>query len=184
MRRSGAGIGYGKKSDFTKDLTASPGATRYDIKTVFERNKASSKGFSLYLSREVSCLSLRNFLIRDIFPLIHLRCQDQVNMRLLNAIAKSSTRLQFSPCARSCRSSTAQCLSNLRTRIQVLADMKIQSHFPQGEGTACPSTKGQVQLSSTLNDPFASSNSVSNILTSENVNPGPGKYEEINNLSD
>ena len=71
MRRSGAGIGYGKKSDFTKDLTASPGATRYDIKTVFEKNKASSKGFSLYLSRDVSLEPLRNYLIRGISHSIH-----------------------------------------------------------------------------------------------------------------
>ena len=87
MRRSGAGIGYGKKSDFTKDLTASPGATRYDIKTLFEKNKASSKGFSLYLSRDVCLASLRNFLIRAIFLSIHSKYPDQVNTRPPNATA-------------------------------------------------------------------------------------------------
>lgn len=53
FRKTGAGIGYGKKSDFTKDLTFSPGSSKYDIKTIFDRNKSSSKGFSLYVSRDV-----------------------------------------------------------------------------------------------------------------------------------
>jgi hypothetical protein len=44
-------MGYGKKSDFTKDLTSSPPASKYDIKTIFDKNKTSRKGFSLYLSR-------------------------------------------------------------------------------------------------------------------------------------
>jgi hypothetical protein len=29
MKRKGTAIGYGKKFDFTKDLTSSPGATKY-----------------------------------------------------------------------------------------------------------------------------------------------------------
>jgi len=29
FRKTGAGIGYGKKSDFTKDLTSSPGSSKY-----------------------------------------------------------------------------------------------------------------------------------------------------------
>jgi len=67
MRRSGVGIGYGKKSDFTKDLTVSPGATKYQIKTIFDNNRSSRKGFSMYESREVYMISFRNFQIGDIF---------------------------------------------------------------------------------------------------------------------
>lgn len=67
MRRSGVGIGYGKKSDFTKDLTVSPGATKYQIKTIFDNNRSSRKGFSMYESREVYMISFRNFPIEDIF---------------------------------------------------------------------------------------------------------------------
>lgn len=51
IRKSGAGIGYGRKSDFTKDLTASPGSSKYQIKTIFDLNKTSRKGFTLYESR-------------------------------------------------------------------------------------------------------------------------------------
>lgn len=32
-RRPGVGIGMGKKSDFTLDLTCSPGVSRYNIKS-------------------------------------------------------------------------------------------------------------------------------------------------------
>jgi len=53
FRKTGAGIGYGKKSDFTKDLTCSPGSSRYLINTIFDRNTKSKKGFSMYESREV-----------------------------------------------------------------------------------------------------------------------------------
>jgi len=45
------GIGYGKKSDFTFDLTCSPGATKYRLDTVFDKNRKSKKGFSMYESR-------------------------------------------------------------------------------------------------------------------------------------
>lgn len=46
-------MGYGKKSDFTKDLTSSPGSSKYDLKTIFDHNRKSNKGFSISLSREV-----------------------------------------------------------------------------------------------------------------------------------
>ena len=51
MKKKGMGIGYGMKSDFTKDLTSSPGATRYRLDTVFDKNRKSKKGFSIYESR-------------------------------------------------------------------------------------------------------------------------------------
>jgi len=36
MKKKGTAIGYGKKSDFTKDLTCSPGATKYQLNTLFD----------------------------------------------------------------------------------------------------------------------------------------------------
>jgi hypothetical protein len=33
-RREGAGIGKGKKSDFTRDLTCSPPPSKYQLKTM------------------------------------------------------------------------------------------------------------------------------------------------------
>lgn len=53
MKKKGMGIGYGNKSDFTKDLTSSPAATRYRLDTVFDKNRKSKRGFSIYESREV-----------------------------------------------------------------------------------------------------------------------------------
>lgn len=53
-RRSGAGIGIGKKSDFTKDLTCSPPPSKYDLKTNFEMNKDLKKGCSIRSSRNVT----------------------------------------------------------------------------------------------------------------------------------
>lgn len=44
-------MGYGKKSDFTKDLTSSPGSSKYNMKTIFDQNTKSKKGFSMYVSR-------------------------------------------------------------------------------------------------------------------------------------
>jgi hypothetical protein len=51
MKKKGTAIGYGNKSDFTKDLTASPGATRYRLDTLFDKNRKSKKGFSMYENR-------------------------------------------------------------------------------------------------------------------------------------
>ena len=50
-KNSGAGIGYGKKSDFTLDLTVSPGSTRYNMKTNFEENESKKRGYSLRKGR-------------------------------------------------------------------------------------------------------------------------------------
>ena len=47
-----ASLGYGTKHDFTKDLTASPGATKYNIRSIFDENKTRGKSFGL--SRELS----------------------------------------------------------------------------------------------------------------------------------
>ena len=35
-------MGYGKKYDFTKDLTVSPGSTKYNFKTIFDKNREIS----------------------------------------------------------------------------------------------------------------------------------------------
>lgn len=43
-------FGYGKKSDFTKDLTASPGSTKYTHKSSFDAGK--NKGITFGLERE------------------------------------------------------------------------------------------------------------------------------------
>jgi hypothetical protein len=48
MKKKGAAMGYGMKSDFTKDLTCSPSASRYRLDTVFDKNRKSKKGFSMY----------------------------------------------------------------------------------------------------------------------------------------
>lgn len=56
FRKKGAGIGYGNKSDFTKDLTSSPSASKYMLKTIFDKNITSKKGFSMYESRDVPAL--------------------------------------------------------------------------------------------------------------------------------
>lgn len=53
FQKPGAAMGYGKKSDFTKDLTSSPGSSKYDLKTIFDHNRKSNKGFSISLSRDV-----------------------------------------------------------------------------------------------------------------------------------
>ena len=51
MKKKGMGIGYGKKSDFTQDLTSSPAVTKYRLDTLFDKNRKSKKGFSMYESR-------------------------------------------------------------------------------------------------------------------------------------
>ena len=51
MKDKGAALGYGTKSDFTKDLTVSPSASRYHLDTLFDKNRKSKKGFSMYESR-------------------------------------------------------------------------------------------------------------------------------------
>lgn len=45
----GISIGYGKKSDFTKDLTSSPGVGKYFLKHFCEIN--TNKKMSIGLSR-------------------------------------------------------------------------------------------------------------------------------------
>lgn len=48
MKKKSIGIGYGKKFDFTRDLSCSPGANKYQLDTVFDKNKKSKKGFTIY----------------------------------------------------------------------------------------------------------------------------------------
>lgn len=52
-KNSGAGIGYGKKSDFTKSLASSPESSHYNLKAVFDINKEKRKGCTIGTSREV-----------------------------------------------------------------------------------------------------------------------------------
>ncbi len=51
FRKKGTAIGYGTKSDFTKDLTASPGSSKYKLKTIFDKSKSAKKGYTMNLSR-------------------------------------------------------------------------------------------------------------------------------------
>lgn len=53
LKGKGPSIGYGIKYDFTKDLTISPGSSKYEIKNVFENNRKSQRGYTFSLSREV-----------------------------------------------------------------------------------------------------------------------------------
>lgn len=50
----GVSIGKGNKSDFTHDLTASPGATKYLRSSFFDNNLANKKGYSIGAGRDVS----------------------------------------------------------------------------------------------------------------------------------
>jgi hypothetical protein len=61
-------MGYGKKSDFTKDLTVSPGSSKYQLQTIFDKNRTSRKGFSMYESREVFTIIFRKYQIEGIYP--------------------------------------------------------------------------------------------------------------------
>ena len=51
--RYGVSIGKGSKSDFTKDLTVSPGSSKYPISSFFDYNKSHKAGYSLGIGREV-----------------------------------------------------------------------------------------------------------------------------------
>ena len=53
-RKNKASIGYGQKSDFTKDLTCSPACSKYNLKTNFEESQNKGKGFSIGANREVA----------------------------------------------------------------------------------------------------------------------------------
>jgi hypothetical protein len=75
-------MGYGKKSDFTNDLTSSPGVSKYNLKTIFDLNQTSRKGFSMYVSRDVIINQNRKFLTKDTSPWIHLKFQDQLNIKI------------------------------------------------------------------------------------------------------
>lgn len=46
-------LGFGKKSDFTKDLAKAPPPTRYESASLFDENKIKSKGYSLAVGRDV-----------------------------------------------------------------------------------------------------------------------------------
>jgi hypothetical protein len=54
MKNSGAGIGYGKKFDFTKSLVSSPESSHYNLKAVFDANKEKRRGITIGTSREVA----------------------------------------------------------------------------------------------------------------------------------
>ena len=56
MSNRKAAIGYGRKSDFTRDLTASPPATLYRHKSIFEDKKGKTFGSSREKSPDTSYL--------------------------------------------------------------------------------------------------------------------------------
>lgn len=59
-RKLGAGIGLGKKSDFTLDITCSPGSSRYNIKSEMDEKGQLHKGWSMGVSRDVVVKLFRN----------------------------------------------------------------------------------------------------------------------------
>jgi hypothetical protein len=82
FRKSGTSLGKGKKSDFTKDLTCSPGSTKYLLKTIFDKNVSSKKGFSLYESRAVKIVLFRKFQIEGIYLLDPLKFQALTDIKI------------------------------------------------------------------------------------------------------
>ena len=60
-KASGTSIGYGKKSDFTRCLTVSPSADKYNLKTFWEENISRKKGPSFALNRDVERFQIREF---------------------------------------------------------------------------------------------------------------------------
>lgn len=46
-------LGFGKKSDFTRDLAKAPPPTRYESASLFDENKIKQKGYSLAVGRDV-----------------------------------------------------------------------------------------------------------------------------------
>lgn len=49
--KNGVSLGKGSKYDFTKDPTASPGASRYLQRSFFDENVAKQRGFSMGVGR-------------------------------------------------------------------------------------------------------------------------------------
>jgi hypothetical protein len=54
LRKGGAGIGYGTKSNFTKDMAQSPAPGKYVRPSFVELNAARARGFTLGLGRDRS----------------------------------------------------------------------------------------------------------------------------------
>ena len=85
FRKSGTSLGYGKKSDFTKDLTSSPGSTKYCINTLFDKNVKQKKGFSLYESRDVHNIFIQKIPDRGHIPLDPLKVPGPTKYQNLKA---------------------------------------------------------------------------------------------------
>lgn len=162
FRKSGTNMGYGKKSDFTKDLTSSPGSSKYFIKTIFDKNKTSQKGFSLYESRSVDPPLLRNYPTEAMSLSTPSRCLDQTPTTI-----SRPTRVSPSACARNYPSSTEPCPSRSRTAIQDQGATRIPRACRQGEDTASQSTREREPLCSTRRGLRGSSSSVRPLLCRE-----------------
>ena len=81
---SATGIGYGKRSDFTRCLTVSPSSSKYHLKTFWEQNADKNKGAVMGLSRNVDFILFREFLSTVIYQNSSVRFPLQVNTSMKN----------------------------------------------------------------------------------------------------
>lgn len=89
----GVSIGKGTKSDFTKDRTASPGASKYFRSSFFDYNKEHQKGWSLAVGREVPDRSkARKPRTRDTSSWSRSRCQGPGPTTIVKPNGASGTR--------------------------------------------------------------------------------------------
>lgn len=79
-KASGTGIGYGKRSDFTRCLTVSPSSSSYNIRSFWDENQKNKKGPGFALSRDVSLHSFRESLSINTFLSNPWRFQLQANI--------------------------------------------------------------------------------------------------------
>lgn len=65
---SATGIGYGKRSDFTRCLTVSPSSSKYHLKSFWDENNSKRKGAVIGLSRDVFQLLSSEFPSINTYP--------------------------------------------------------------------------------------------------------------------
>ena len=87
-KASGTSIGYGKKSDFTRCLTVSPSADKYNLKSFWDENVSRKKGPSFALNRNVDIFQIRECHLTAIYQNNKLMFLHQPNIATKRKIKK------------------------------------------------------------------------------------------------
>lgn len=175
----GAGIGYGKKYDFTQSHTNGPEPAQYHINSLFDHNRSHFKGSSFGLGRN----QLKEFSYINHALVSHPGPGQYITepSRVRAFSMRSKNQNPWMP------SITIICDQDFLKNKDSSDHMPGPGHYESSLNSIQSDGKNSKNRSAVLIDPSCKrfhSNSITNTVYEGSVGPGPGGYQTINTLSD